>query len=98
MLIPASTTSDWAQMPLERGLSRNAATFAASCVCTAALRGIICSAYRYESTYPGIPAEALVFKRPGATALNRTCEKRLKLFVKNASDESSAALIGAIYP
>ena len=44
----------------------------------------------------GRPADALVFKSPGATALNRTFENRLKLFAKNASDESSAALIGAM--
>ena len=44
MLMPASTTIDWALMPLERGLRRKAATFAASCVSTASFRGMICSA------------------------------------------------------
>jgi hypothetical protein len=44
MLIPASTTIDWALMPLDRGLSKKTATLAASWVRTACLRGITCSA------------------------------------------------------
>ena len=37
-----------------------------------------------------------VFNKPGATALKRIREKRLNDFARNDSDESSAALIGAI--
>ncbi len=43
-----------------------------------------------------MPAEAEVFNSPGATALNRTREKRLNDLARNTSDESSAALIGAM--
>ncbi len=43
-----------------------------------------------------VPAEAEVFKRPGATALKRTREKRLNDLARNESDESRAALIGAM--
>ena len=44
----------------------------------------------------GIPADADVFSRPGATALKRTREKLLNDLARNASDESRAALIGAM--
>ena len=47
------------------------------------------------SALPMAP-EALVFKRLGATALKRTLENWLKLLARNASDESRAALIGAM--
>jgi len=43
-----------------------------------------------------MPAEAEVFNRPGATALKRIRENRLNDLARNASDESSAALIGAM--
>ena len=46
----------------------------------------------------GIPADALVLRSPAQTALNRTCESRLNDFARNASDESRAALAGAMYP
>src|SRR5688572_554745 len=45
-----------------------------------------------------MPAEADVFSNPAPTALNRTREKRLNDFAKNASDESSAAFTGAMKP
>ena len=47
---------------------------------------------------PGIPAEAEVFKSPGATALKRIREKRLNDLARNASEESSAAFTGAMKP
>ena len=44
-----------------------------------------------------MPAEAEVFRSPGATALNRIRENRLNDFARNTSDESSAALIVILY-
>ena len=43
-----------------------------------------------------MPAEAEVFSSEGQTALKRTCEKRLNDFARNASEESKAALMGAM--
>ena len=48
---------------------------------------------RYEDS--GMPAEEAVFNRPALTALKRT-PRELKLFARNATDESSAALTGAM--
>jgi hypothetical protein len=45
-----------------------------------------------------MPADAEVFNRPGATALNRTRENELNDLAKKANEESRAALIGAMYP
>src|SRR5687767_10323091 len=45
-----------------------------------------------------MPAEAEVLSSPAPTALNRTREKRLNDFARNASDESRAALTGAMKP
>jgi hypothetical protein len=61
-------------MPDDLGESKNAARSATSFVFKAFFRKIAFSAKRYESIYPGIPAEADVFNRLGATALKRTAE------------------------
>ena len=45
-----------------------------------------------------MPADAEVFNSPGATALKRIRENWLKDLAKKASDESRAALIGAMKP
>ena len=43
-----------------------------------------------------MPAEAEVFKSPGATALNRIREKRLNDLASMAKELSRAALMGAM--
>ena len=46
--------------------------------------------------YPGIPADADVFRSPGQTALKRTLEKEEKLLARKQRDDSRAALTGAM--
>ena len=96
--MPASTTTDWALMPLERGLSRNAADV-----------GHLLRLHRLSprNHLLGIQIGVDIARDAGrgrglqqrrATALKRTREKRLNDLARNASDESRAALIGAMKP
>ena len=97
--IPASTTIVCALIPLERGLSRNAATFAASDVSSAWCRSVAFSAKRYASMYPGIPADALVFRGLAPTALTLMCGETCEVrdFARKTTLESRAALTGPLY-
>ena len=52
--------------------------------------------WRLTHRTPGMPAEAEVLSRPGQTALKRTSEKVEKLLARKQSEDSRAALTGAM--
>ena len=82
MDIPASRTTPWALMPLERSLNKKTAAFAASWVVRAFFLKVAFSACRKESIQPGMPEDADVLRRPGFIELNRISENTLKDLAK----------------
>ena len=95
--MPASTTIRWALMPLERGLSRNAATWAASSVCDRLLARDDLLGVEIRIDVAGDARRGRGLQQPRGDGVEpHPGEPAERLGQEGQASESRAALIGAM--